>query len=303
MDKKLSEDIISYVEKELGGAKFSCVQFFKNLKSKYRAMDIALICNYILENKTDSNLLSFVIKEIKNNKFRQNFEPLLEFIKNTKNDDLKTLAIKTICVFKDSSATNVLLQCLQDKNSNYRVRFSAADALGKIGGKNAFEALKYVVCDEDEKSAYVKESAVVALGNLGDDRAIDVFSMILSGKQFFLDKFSYLKERVVEAILKLDSSNDYRVFEILEKSILDSSPQVRINSIEALMNLENEKSYDLIYERLKSDNNIEVRKNALIALYNISDRKILDEVNSLDYPLELKMIAQEILDEYEDRNV
>ena len=52
--------------------------------------------------------------------------------------------------------------------------------------KNAFEALKNVACDEDEKSAYVKESAVVALGNLGDNRAIDVFSSILSSKQILI---------------------------------------------------------------------------------------------------------------------
>ena len=210
------------------------------------------------------------------------------------------MAIKTICIYKDSSITPILLECLQDKNSNYRVRFSAADAIGKIGGKNAFEALSYVVSDEEEKSSYVKESAVVALGNLGDNRALDVFSSILSSKQIFLDKFTYLKERVVEAISKLDFSKDGRAFEILKKSILDSSAQVRINTIEALMNIENRESYDLIYDRLLNDKEFEVKKNALIALYNMSDRKILDEVLSGDFQISLKAVAQEILDEYED---
>jgi len=265
-------------------------------------MDFALICNYILENKTDSTLLSNIIREIKNNKYQQNYNSLLNFIKTTKNDDLKSLAIKTICIYKNPTCTPILLECLQNKNSNYRVRFAAADALGKIGAKNAFEALKNIAVDEEEKSAYVKESAVIALGNLGDKRAIDVFSSILSSKQIFLDKFSYLKERVVEAISKLDVSKDDKALEILKKSILDSSIQVRINSIETLMNLESSKSYDLIYDRLKYDDNIEVKKNALIALYNLSDRKILDEVNSNDYPFELKMTAQKIIDEYEENN-
>lgn len=300
MDKKLSEDIIFYIEKEINSDKFNCARFFKEFKLKYRAMEFALLCNYILENSCDGRLLSNTIREIKNNKYRQNFSSLLEFIKKTKDDDLKTLAIKSICVYKDSSVTPVLLECLQDKNSNYRVRFSAADALGKIGGKNAFEALSYVACDEDEKSSYVKESAVVALGNLGDNRAIDVFSSILSSKQIFLDKFTYLKERVVESISKLDTSKDNRAFEILKTSIIDSSAQVRINSIEALMNLEHKESYDLIYDRLLNDKDFEVKKNALIALYNLSDRKILDEVLNGDFQISLKAVAQEILDEYED---
>ena len=299
MDKILSQDIILYIEKEFGSKKFNSSSFFNSIKKKYCAMDVALICNYILENNKDLKLLSYTIREIKNNKYRQNFTSLLNFIKNTSDDDLKALAIKTICVYKDSSVTSVLLECLQDKNTNYRVRFSAADALGKIGGKNAFEALKYVVCDEEEKSAYVKESAVVALGNLGDNRAVDVFSSILSSKQIFLDKFTCLKERVVEAISKLDVSKDYKAFEILKTSLSDASSQVRINSIEALMNLENKESFQLIYERLINDEDFEVKKNALIALYNLSDRKILDEVINGDFQISLKAVAQEILDEYE----
>ena len=113
--------------------------------------------------------------------------------------------------------------CLNDKNSNYRIRLCAAEALGKIGDKNAFEIVGNVAIDEDEKSTYVKESAVVALGELGDNRAIDVFSSILSSKQIFLDKFTYLKERIVEAILKLDVSKNSKAYDILKKSLLDEN--------------------------------------------------------------------------------
>lgn len=302
MNKILSHDIILYLEQELDNPKLNGAFLLKEIKSRFRQMDVALICNYFLEKSKDANLLSHVLKEIKNNKYRQNFEALLNFIEKCPNDDLKTLAIKTIAAYKDSKATPILLKCLRDKNSNYRVRFAAADALGKVGGQNAFEALRNVACDENEKSAYVKESAVVALGNLGDSRAIDVFSSILSSKQVLLEKFSCLKERVVESISKLDISKNSQVLNILKKSILDSSTQVRINSIEALMNLDHKESYDLIYERLRYDDNYEVQKNALIALYNISDRRILDEVIKGDFAHNLKMVAQEIIDEYEDNN-
>ena len=170
------------------------------------------------------------------------------------------------------------------------------------GDKNAFEALGSVVCDEDEKSAYVKESAVVALGNLGDNRALDVFSAIMSSNKMFLDKFSYLKERVVEAISKLDASKESKAIQILEKSLLEPSSRVRISSIEALMNLETSKSYELIYDRLMYDDDLEVRRNALVALYNLSDREILDKVIMGDFPFELKEFAKDLIHEYEDDN-
>ena len=121
----------------------------------------------------------------------------------------------------------------------------------------------------------------------------------MSSKQMFLDKFSYLKERIVEAISKLDVSRDKKAIEILKKSLLESSPRIRISAIEALMNAECCESWDLIYDRLKYDDDFEVQKNALIALYNLSDRKILDEVNQGDFSFELKMVAQELIDEYE----
>ncbi|MBQ8634953.1 HEAT repeat domain-containing protein [bacterium] len=302
MDKVFSLEIIEYVEKNLLASNGDYVAFFKQLKANFRSGEIAKIYNYILENKTDIKLLTQVIREINSSKFITNFDSLLTFIKNTKNVDLKVLAIKTICVFKNTKAVPVLLECLKNPDSNYKIRLACADSLGKIGDKNAFDVLGYIATNEEEKSAYVKESAVIALGNLGDSRAIDVFSSIMSGKQMFLDKFSYLKERVIEAISKLDTSKDARALQIIKNSLMEPSSRIRISAIEALMNMDSKESYELIYDRLKFDDDIEVKKNALVALYNISDRTILDEVIQNDFDKEIKMYAQELIDEYEDGN-
>ena len=302
MDKILTEEIIEYLEKFLQVTKNDYAKLFCELNRSFKGMEVAYIYNYILLNKQDVNLLNQTIKEINSKKYIQNFDELLKFILIVQDVNLKALAIKTIATYKNTKAVPVLLQCLKDVNSNYKVRFAAADALGKIGDKNAFEALGTIAADEDEKSAYVKESAVVALGNLGDNRAIDVFSSIMSSKQMFLDKFSYLKERIIEAISKLDVAKDTRAIEILKKSLLEPSSRVRISAIEAIMNLESPESYSLIYDRLKYDDDFEVQKNALIALYNLSDRKILDEVANGEYSQELKMEAQTLIDEYEDED-
>lgn len=300
MNNILSEEIIQTIENKLKNDSINLSAFFSELKKIYKSGDVAKIYNYILTNKTDPKILSLTIREIKINKYITNFDTLYDFISKTDDVDLKTLAIKTISVFKNKKALPLLLDCLRNKNSNYKVRFAAADSLGKIGDKTAFETLRTVAVDEEEKSAYVKESAVVALGNLGDNRALDVFSSIISSKQIFLDKFSYLKERVVEAISKLDVSKDTKAIEILKKTILDSSPRLRISAIETLMNIEANQSYELIYDRLLYDDDTEVKKNALVALYNLSDRKILDEVINGNFPQELKEFSLDLIKEYEN---
>lgn len=304
MEEYFSKKISVYLEDKLNHKIADYDKFFADLKNEFNERGLAFCCNFILEKSSDVGLLNYTIRRINQNRYRENIKALVNFILRPDIDniliDLKVLAIKTISNYKDSSAVSALMYCLNNKDSNYKIRFASAEALGKIGDKNAFDSLSNVVVDEDEKSAYMKESAVVALGMLGDTRALDVFDSIINTKQLFLDKFSYLKERIVEAMAKFDISKEDKALRILKKSLFDSSSRLRIVAIETLMNGEFDCAYDLIYERLRYDDDIEVKKNALVALYNLSDRKILDEVISSDFPQELKDYASDIIKEYED---
>ena len=115
-----------------------------------------------------------------------------------------------------------------------------------------------------------------------------------------MDKFTFLKERAIEALIKMGFGDNERVFRALKNSLSDESVQVRINAIEALMDSEHPKAYSVIKDCLQNDKDEEVKKNALIALYNLSGRSILDEViNSSQYSDKLKMEAVNIIDEYE----
>ena len=49
-----------------------------------------------------------------------------------------------------------------------------------------------------------------------------------------MDKFSFLKERAIEALNKMGANDSERVYKALKNSLLDESPQVRIEAIEAL---------------------------------------------------------------------
>ena len=277
------------------------------LEEVYEADELVEIYNYILLNVKNPEILSGVIRLADAYRFETTLSVLIDLLllKNIDNADLdefintRVLCAKAIANYKDTSTVGALLYCLNNKEENYKVRLACADALGRIGDKFAVAPLINVVKDENEKSVYVKESATFALGLLGDESAIDPLVSIMEAKQGLWDKFSFLKERIIEALGKLNINNR-RVLKVLKEALMDSSPMVRINTIEALMNSEYEEASDLIRTALK-DEDSEVQRNALIAMYNMKGRDILDEVVSLPgYSEFLKEEAKSIIAEYED---
>lgn len=303
--------VLDYSEilEECGFGKDASPAVVKNialLEDRLMPAEISAFCEFILSNIHDADILSCVIKLSDSYKSKEILSKLLDILllKNIDTEDtdslinVRVLCAKAIANYKDTSTVGTFLYCLNNKGENYKIRLACADALGRIGDRFAVEPLIDVVKDEDEKSVYVKESATFALGLLGDVSAIDPLVAFMEAKQGLLGKFSFLKERIVEALGKLNINNK-KVFKVLKNALMDSSPMVRINAIEALMNSEYEEASDLIRTALK-DEDEEVRKNALIALYNIMGRDILDEVISLPgYDEFLKSEAKSILEEYE----
>ena len=283
----------------------------ESLASVYREAELVKIYNYMLSKTSSPEITMFLIQC--EDKFRHpsSLEVLVDILlfKNAEGCDdntkekyvgVRVMCAKAIANQKNTDVVNSLLYCLNNKDENYRVRLACADALGKIGDRFAVAPLIAVVEDEEEKSVYVRESAATALGLLGDSRAVEPLVSILETKQGIMDKFSFLKERVIEALDKMGFNSDERVFRALKQSLDDESSQVRIDALEAIMNSEHPKSYEIIKNCMINDSDDEVKKNALIALYNMSDRRILEEViNNSEYASCLKVAAQEIMDEYE----
>ncbi len=279
------------------------------LENRHSLDEMTVIYNYFLQNENDPDVLVYIVKRI--NKYRpaeclptlidmlllkQGFKDSLSAV--DKYIDLRVNTAKVISNYKDSKAVMPLLYCLNNKVENYKVRLACAEALGKIGDRYAVTPLIDVVSDESEKSVYLRESAAVALGMIGDMRAVDSLVHILEVKKSFLDKFTFLKERVIEALGKINTPSE-RVFKALKNSLDDESPQIRINAIEALMNSEDDRACDLIKKTLK-DTDEEVVENAVIALYNIEGTSILEEILKNDnYTVTAKDKAQSLINEYE----
>lgn len=273
--------------------------------------ELVKIYNYLLSVCHDPDILMNIIRCADKIRDKSALSPLLDILlmKNIENIDsiekekfinVRCMCAKAIANLKDTKAVTPLLYCLNNKNEHYKVRLACADALGRIGDSYAVSPLIELVQDEDEKSVYLRESAASALGMLGDLRAVEPLVGILETQKGIWSKFTFLRERVIEALGKLRLDGNERVFNALKNSLLDESPQIRINAIEAIM----ESDHPLAVETIRtclSDSDNEVKKNALIALYNITGRKILDEViENPDYSDFLKMEAVSIIEEYEE---
>lgn len=281
------------------------VKNIANLEVLYNEAELVSIYNYFLLNVEDPEILIQVIKLTDEHHAETTLSILLEMLQFKSDEDnesfinVRTMCVRTIANYKDTSTVTALLDCMNNKKENYKVRLACADALGRIGDRYAVKPLLDLVEDDEERSVYLKESATFALGLLGDTSAIEPLVAILESKQGFLDKFTFLKEKIVEALGKLNLNNK-KVLKALKSSLMDSSSIVRINAIEAIMNSEEENSAELIKPCLQDEDD-EVKRNALIALYNLLGRDILDEVIELPiYSEFLKTEAKEIISEYED---
>lgn len=281
-----------------------------HLEEFYDEESLIHIYNYCLKNIEMPDILIQIIKYSDSHRAISTLNILLDLLliklnKNINNYDedllinLKVLCIKAIANYKDASTVSSILACMNNKKEHYKVRLACADALGRIGDRFAVRPLIDIVEDDEEKSVYLKESATFALGLLGDTSAIDPLIKILESKRGFLNGFSFLKEKIVESLGKLNINNK-KVINALKNSLMDSSPMVRINAIEAIMNSDDENSIELIMPSLQDEDD-DVKKNALIALYNLKGRDILDEVINLPiYSDFLKIEAKNLIDEYEE---
>lgn len=316
MEKKaylteISAGNIHLVEKSLDTFNGDYEAFFTNLREECFKDDLSKIYSTFLQNSTDFDFLKLLLKEINSLRHPDNLSDLIDFLilKDTHkisnvdfNDfiDIRVLCLKVISNYKDTRAIEPILYCLNNKKEHYKFRLAAAEALGKIGDKNAVESLIDIVSDENEKSVYVRESAAVALGMIGDMRAVDPFLSILEAKKSFLDKFTFLKERVIEALGKIDVSNNKRVLSVFKNALLDASPQVRLNAVESLMNTKSDDAPDLIRKMLY-DEDEEVARNSVIALYNLLGDSVLDEIlDDENMPYYCKEEARSIRDMDED---
>lgn len=264
------------------------------------------IINFFAKNENNPKILLHIVQIMGKFKDKSSASVLIEIITDYKsaekyNDYLKVRckAADILGQLKDDSAVVPLMYIMNDKNEYYKIRLAAAEALGKIGSTYAVNPLINIVTDEEEKSVYLRESAAKALGMIGDERAVDPLISIIETKKGIIDKFTFLKERTIEALGKLGFNKDKKLH-ALKKVLSDESPQIRISAMEALCEIENDEVVDLLGAMIY-DNNEDVARNAVTALYNVEGRGyIIDMLKIPDLPYWCRDEINDILEEEDE---
>jgi len=299
--KKLAEEFLIGT----GANPEDTIKKLNDLKS-FPKHEIVSIINFFALEETNPKVLLCLVQMLGKYKDKSSVEVLIDILTDYKKPDEQEHYVKVRCEtasilgkIRDDRAVVPLMYIMNDKNEYYKIRLSAAEALGRIGNVYAVAPLINIVTDEEEKSVYLRESAAKALGMLGDERAVDPLISIIETKQGIIDKFTFLKEKTIEALGKLGFNQDKKLH-ALKKALSDESAQVRITAMEALCEIEDEEVTDLL-QKMLYDKDSDVAISAINALYNVEGRDfVIDLLKKPDLPDPCRNEIYEILEEDED---
>lgn len=279
------------------------IQNIKGLKS-FDKEEMIPVLNYFAGIEKTPKTLLHIVKEIGRHRDRSSIPVLINLLTDFTEDKDQYLKIRCAAAgilgyIKDEGAIIPLMYVMNDRQENYKLRLSAADALGKIGNSQAVMPLIGIVSDEEEKSVYLKESATKALGMIDDERAVEPLINVLDVKKDIADKFTYLREKVVETLGRLSFKKDRRL-EALRNVLDDKSPHVRASAVEALSEIDDGCIVEII-ESMLYDESESVAKTAVYAIYNLEDKDGLTRLlEKEDLPKVCREEIQEIFEEEED---
>jgi transcription termination factor NusA len=154
------------------------------------------------------------------------------------------------------------LVALADEDSS--VRQSAAMALGQLGDKRAVIPLIATLKDEDRN---VSQSAAEALGKLGDERAVEPLLVVLSE-----DEDQITRRRAAHALRCL---GDKRQIDVLLAMLEDENPKFRREAAKAVGKLKDKRAIDYLLAALE-DEDLIVRRRAAQALGQLGDERAVD---------------------------
>lgn len=277
--KKLQEQALDFLVGQ-GNNPDVVINRLKGIRNLNKQEAISLL-NHFADLEKDTKVLNYIVQEIGRYRDKSSLGVLIDLLtgyKEKKNEYLKVRCTVAGILgnFRDESAILPLMYIMNDREEDYRLRLAAAESLGKIGSNKAVSPLIKIVSDDEEKSVYLKESATKALGMIGDEDAVEPLINMLDMQKDLVDKFTYLKEKIVEVLGKLNFKKDRRI-EALRKVLCDRSPHVRASALEALSETGDERVLEYI-EPLLRDDNESVAKTAVCAIYNLMGREYLEEM-------------------------
>ncbi len=151
-----------------------------------------------------------------------------------------------------------LISALSDEDTD--VRQNAIIALGNLGDPRAVEPLISALSDEDTD---VRQNAIIALGKLGDSRAVEPLIAALK------DADPFMRSRAAFALGEIEDS---RAIEPLIDALKDEDRLMRFSAVDALNQLDDQRVIELLIAALK-DADPFMRSRAAFALGKLDDSR------------------------------
>jgi HEAT repeat protein len=128
-------------------------------------------------------------------------EPLLKILKTTGNMDLRGLILNTIALIKDPEAVEFLIESINPNtthnDNDYAVQNHIIFALGDIGDKQAIDILVQLMLRNSEMR--VRGTAAAALGKISDEQAIEPLISVLENDR----EDSWVRDKAAWALFQI----------------------------------------------------------------------------------------------------
>jgi HEAT repeat protein len=194
-------------------------------------------------------------------------EPLLQLLRDEKGSD-RSGWLKRAAEASRGIEDEWMLRLYREDLPNITVRFAAAGALGQIGDERAVEPLLQLLRDERQS---VRSAAVSALEKIGDERAVEPLLQLLR------DEKPFERQRAAEALGEI---GDERAVEPLLQLLRDKDGFVRNATAWALRRFGDQRAVEPLLQLLR-DENSHIRKTAAGALGRIGDERAVEPLFQL----------------------
>jgi HEAT repeat protein len=124
---------------------------------------------------------------------------LIGFAKNNTTKVSTGIIFQALGFLGSEDSVPVLINALENEGLDRTKRVYAANALGRIGNPLAVEPLCKIVSTTED--AFLRNNAILALGMIGDTKAISVLEAVLRKPQ--LDQFDRIEiQKILDELLK-----------------------------------------------------------------------------------------------------
>ena len=135
---------------------------------------------------------------------------------NHSNLQVRRAAVNALATSDIPGAAELILNKIQDDNEDASIIQSAISALGRIGNKQVIEEIESILKGEND---VLKREAIYALGNIGGEESISILSDLLKQRRliFRRRRLEALQLRAVEALSRIGTQSAIEVLQEISK--------------------------------------------------------------------------------------